>query len=257
METKTIEKQIQTGNAGRFSDFAYTNSYLQRLTRVRVVQPDYDMCLRQIEAFGRNHFPGFVIDDNNRFVYLNLVKWMYGDPTMECHNPLSKGKISKMRGDLNKGIYLAGSTGSGKSVALEIINALARWEGIPFFVGDERFSLRWRANLAANIHEEIAEDHSKLAEYKNLHVLCVQDLGGESEDPAVYMGNRVYPLKSILESRGDRQDQLTVISSNHSPLSEVMVSRYSSRCVSRLLGMTNYLVLGGADRRCQPYAAEK
>ncbi|MDD4154105.1 MAG: hypothetical protein PHT30_01675, partial [Bacilli bacterium] len=74
------------------------------------------------------------------------------------------------------------------------------------------------------------------------------DLGAEPEE-ANYMGNRINPLKTLLEHRGDYTDKLTIISSNHSINHQEILDRYGDRVASRLLEMCNYFEIKGTDRR--------
>lgn len=87
---------------------------------------DLDHALQVVEAIGKSRNPKFVIDDENRFAYTNFIKWCHGDPTMRALNPLTG---QEQAGDLNRGIYIAGNTGSGKSWCLEVMLAYSQAMG--------------------------------------------------------------------------------------------------------------------------------
>ena len=63
------------------------------------------------------------------------------------------------------------------------------------------------------------------------------------------MGNRMPLIRSFLEYRGDRHDQITMVTSNlpieHPKITEL----YGDRVASRLNEMFNYVEIRGIDRR--------
>ena len=72
---------------------------------------------------------------------------------------------------------------------------------------------------------------------------------GDDEPESVYMGNRISVMKSILSARGDRQDLITIITSNLPVGHELFKKRYGDRVQSRMYEMCNYFELKGIDRR--------
>ena len=197
-----------------------------------------------VTIFGQLYNEEFKIDDSNQECYENLIKWVLYDKTMECFNPIDNTRIP---GRLNKGIYIAGPTGTGKTVATRVIAKLAYTLGIRCQVADRIIPLQWidiRADQLVNlfIHGD------SLEEYRNSPILCVQDIGTESLD-ALYMGNRSNVIGNIIEQRGDRTDLMTLFTSNIPINSPDLVTRYGERAVSRLFGMCNYLKILGTDRR--------
>jgi len=185
-----------------------------------------------------------VIDGKNRFVYENLVYWLLGDNRMKSYD--ASGNI--INGDVTKGIYLAGPTGSGKTIAMEVLNKMAYGLGIKIKVGDQTpIPLKW-INVRTDEVVDYFVHNGEVDTYKKATSVCYQDLGVESTE-ALYMGNRTNVMRMILESRGDRRDKLTLITSNYLLSDGDFTLRYGERVVSRLSQMCNYLVLGGTDRR--------
>ena len=88
-----------------------------------------------------------------------------------------------------------------------------------------------------------------MAKFKTMPILCIQDLGSEPVSDAVRMGTRREPLRQILEARGDRNDLITLITSNFGISAPEIERRYTDRVVSRLKGMCNFLIINGTDRR--------
>ena len=198
-----------------------------------------------VECIGRYRSPKFRIDDSNIFAYENIIKWLLGDPTMRAIDPRSKQIVE---GRLEAGIYVAGTTGVGKSWLLEVINALAM-EIIPSvsFDRESQRALTW-LNVRADDICEVWTREGTISKYKSWPLIGIQDLGSEPEE-ALYMGNRIEPLRSVLEARGDRPDRITLITSNYPMGHSALVDRYGERVASRLAEMCNYFEIRGEDRR--------
>ena len=197
-----------------------------------------------VKTVGTYRTKDFTIDAANEGVYVNFAKWMLGDPTMKAID-LATNKLTT--GDLNKGIYLAGPTGSGKTFATEIFLYLSQilQLKIECYGNDEPFHFE---NIRSDALTDIFVRTGDVSTYKTKRLLCIQDLGSEPQE-VLYMGNRVNVLKDILESRGDKQTGLTIITSNYPLTSDQLKQRYGDRVVSRLIGMCNYITLTGNDRR--------
>ena len=223
-----------------------------RMVRYEYTGGDYKIenALKVIEAIGKTRNHKFVIDSENRFAYENFVKWVHGDPTMKQIHP-ETGTI--VPGDLNAGIYIGGTTGSGKSWCLEIMRAYSLAYGIkvtfPSYEKDEVCNLSWRVVRADELCEMYAEKgNTNISEIKKLQMLAIQDLGQEQEE-TLFMGNRLDVVRQLLEYRGDLDNELTLITSNLPMGSERLVARYGDRVASRLRQMCNNLVIKGKDRR--------
>ena len=79
-------------------------------------------------------------------------------------------------------------------------------------------------------------------------MLGIQDLGSEPQE-SLYMGNRVDVVRQLIEHRGDKTDEMTLITSNLKINGERLVNRYGDRVASRLVEMCNYFEIKGKDRR--------
>ena len=221
--------------------------YFWGITRPAFTAYSAEDCLRIVETIGRNRNAKFCLDAENRFAYLNFVRWVNGDESMQALNP-DTGEI--IPGNLKAGIFIGGTIGSGKSWCLEIMQAYCYYMGIQVQFTGERYPkpLIWKCLRASDICNEFSRT-GDVSEYDKLDILAIQDLGNEPAE-AVYMGNRVEVLRSILESRGDRTGRcLTLISSNFKMTGGSLTERYGERVVSRLREMCNYFEIKGKDRR--------
>ena len=233
-----------------------TKGMLHRVARYKMEISTEDG-LRVIEALGRDIIPTFRLDVDNRWTYTQLVRWLLGDPTMEAQNPTQPRE--KVRGVLTKGIYLAGKTGTGKSTALTLLLALAEAFHVQISIDNDVRPMAWQEMRTDDVVDEymrsgtfykLVSNIGRSVDFKTEQILCLQDLGTEQCE-CNFKGNRVSPLRSVLEARGDNLATVTLISSNIPLGHEALADRYGDRVQSRLCGMCNYLTLGGGDRRRQ------
>lgn len=247
IHTKDGEKKVkvQMPDVGRILNAIRQRGMFQGFKRY-AYQYDLDAALQIVEAIGKARNPRFVIDDENRFAYTNFIKWCHGDASIQAINPETRQIVS---GNLKKGIFIAGNTGSGKSWCLEIMLAYsAAWRfGILFPDDTEPRPLYWQIERSDAICDKFAETGSVI-DLKKRPMLGIQDLGQEPQE-SLYMGNRVDVVRQLIEYRGDRCDELTFVTSNMKLGGDVLMNRYGDRVASRLMEMCNYYEIKGKDRR--------
>ena len=214
------------------------------IRRYKYLPYKMEIAMQVVDAIGKSRNPRFLIDDENRFTYENIIKWVHGDSSMECLNPVTK---ERMPGNLHKGIYIAGNTGTGKSWCLDIMAAYCLVDNPQITFGCETRGLRWK-NVRTDVICDGFTTAGEIQQYKTAPIIGFQDLGTEPEE-TVYMGNRVQPMRAILEYRGDCSDKITLITSNIPFAHERFTERYGERCASRLNEMCNYFEIKGKDRR--------
>lgn len=201
----------------------------------------FERAFRLYVSIGRGMEPGFTIDNDNRFVTENIVKWLIGDNSMRCTRYDTKENTA---GRLDKGLYLCGPTGTGKTMALAVLSAFAGHIGATVTLGGKKEFLLWGSVHASRICESYTLTGNM--DYARRKILCIQDLGAEPME-SVYNGNRISTLGVLLSERGDNPARITIITSNY-PIS-ALSGRYSDRTASRIIGMCNYFELRGEDRR--------
>ena len=216
----------------------------QSIKRYSYLPYDMDIALQVVDAIGKKRNPKFRIDDENRFTYENLIRWIHGDQEMKCLNPDTREVIP---GCLTSGIFIAGNTGTGKSWALDIMAAYTLFDNVQFSIGENKRCLYWKNFRADAICDEYTSEGS-FERFKKMDIVGFQDLGAEPVE-SMYMGNRVNVIRQILEYRGDFSDKITLITSNLPINHKVFVERYGDRVSSRLHEMCNYFEIKGIDRR--------
>ena len=199
-----------------------------------------------VKEIGKGLISDFVIDNDNKFLYENILKWVNGDNTMKAINPMTKKVVN---GDILSGLYIAGPTGTGKTMCMEIIKIYAKIVGakIHFKPEDEPRKLSWN-NVYASQISKLYEQTGDISEYEKQRILCIQDFGCES-DRSMYMGNTSVVLRDLLERRGDEWGKMLLVTSNLPLKHDMTNQKYGDRAVSRLCQMCNYFELRGKDRR--------
>lgn len=216
----------------------------QSIKRFSYMPYNINMALQVVDAIGKERSAKFAIDAENRFTYENMIRWVHGDPEMKCVDPETKSIIP---GRLDAGIYIAGNTGSGKSWTLEIMSAYCLIDNVQVQVGEKQRCLYWSNVRTDTICDEYTTDGT-FDRFKKISVVGFQDLGAEPLE-SMYMGNRINVMRQILEHRGDRSDQITLITSNLPMEHKMFIDKYGDRVASRMREMCNYFELTGQDRR--------
>lgn len=232
--------EIMSAILGRIKERGLFNAII----RYQYLPVDIELAVEIVESIGKARNPKFRIDDENRFTYENLIRWCHCDTNMKCIDPETKKIVP---GNLKRGIYIAGNTGSGKSWALEIMAAYAMAYNFQIDMGDTKRCLYWGNVRTDAICGEFTEQGT-FERFKKMSIVGIQDLGAEPTE-SLYMGNRINVLRQILEYRGDRTDLLTLITSNLPMNHKMLVERYNDRVSSRLNEMCNYFEIKGKDRR--------
>lgn len=214
----------------------------------RYAYPNYDIAetVALVEAIGKRRNPRFTIDDENRFTYENFIRWCHGDAQMKALDPET---LRPVQGRLKKGIYIAGNTGTGKSWCLEIMQVYCSVYGFKIIFPYEQTAttLSWAGVRADTICDAYTEKGT-YTQFKTRQVLAIQDFGQEPQE-SLYMGNRIDVMRQLIEYRGDKPDQLTLITSNLKLGGDKLLGRYGDRVASRLHEMCNYFEIKGKDRR--------
>lgn len=203
---------------------------------------DYYEALECIKAIGESRDPRFVLDDENRFVYANIAKWVVGDQTAKAQNPETGDPVPA---SLTKGIYIGGNTGSGKSWCLELNAILAEAVRARMKVRGVIEPLKWKNHRAFDIATYYSR-YGEIDPFVGPTIIGIQDVGSEPAE-AVYMGNRNDVIRQLLEQRGDNRHKITLITSNLTYAD--IEARYGDRVASRFYGMFNYYEIVGKDRR--------
>lgn len=158
--------------------------------------------------------------------------------------------LKKLGGQHQKGLYLYGGCGTGKSLFFEILEEIYKCHQIPAFriktvqtIGlvDDTLGELSRPNQLARNDKSIYSRHST----SSIHF---EDLGAERK--LNHFGNSIETMSDIIQLRyakSRRAPCKTFITTNLS-LDEVR-KRYGERCYDRMFEMFNFINITGDSRR--------
>lgn len=199
-----------------------------------------------LKKLGKEINPQFTIDEDNFPTYSSIVMWILGNKNMRACDDINPSNKLPVPGDVNKGLFISGPMGTGKTTAAKLAINLLQF-GAKFILENKPL-FGWVKTRA----DEIAESYQIIGSTempRTASLLLIDDLGTESSISS-FMGSNKSPLKTILEYRGDRPRELiTIITCNYSITDPEMLDTYGPRVVSRMHEMFNLLRLTGNDRR--------
>lgn len=189
--------------------------------------------------------PNYVMSDKEKYVVTNLLLWLEGND-FKSIDPTTKKEID---GDLRKGIYLAGNTGSGKTLITKVLAKISRYDNVSYLFDKIIYSMHYEVKSTRNIVKQfIKSGYTDIDYYCNRSVVCFDDLGADTA--CQYMGNHIDIITEILLERYDQRNKLfTIITSNYPLASDQIKNRYGDRMQSRLFEMCNYYELVQPDYR--------
>lgn len=186
---------------------------------------------QQLSAIGKT----YKVEAENYEKIDELIKYFIGEP----------GKLNP-----NKGVYLYGAVGRGKTRVMEAIMVMCNTIEKRLEANDMQFTSRkFQLKNAKSIVVELGESKSAQT-IKKYYTgpLCIDDMG--SEDSFKLWGNDMNVVGDIVVERYQRYQQsglLTHATSNTLPTE--WTKKYGERVESRLNEMFNVVVLLGQDKR--------
>lgn len=181
--------------------------------------------------YAEEHQRGLVFSDNLKAVIQLLVPYFTGN----------KSEVL----DPNKGIYLWGPCGTGKSILMEMIQNVL----VPY-----KYPMAYRVKRVPDIFEQATGRKDVDFSRYHSHHYCFDDMGFD-EQVVNHYGNRINPMESILTRRYpsfQKRGVLTHATSNlpwTSTTGPSMADRLNERIISRGSEMFNFVLLKGDDLR--------
>ncbi len=221
---------------------SYIDDYILSLEQAKkvpdIVPMDYEQAMRTIIKIGKalnKKEPVFNIDKDNEHIFKNLIKYFHNDPSFD--------------GSLNKGIFLHGVCGVGKSL---VMSAFIHYVNMMSTITCPNPFRKCMEYTAKEIAIEYSEEGIKILRNYSKPEILIQDLGYEGDEnmEVIHFGQRVQPLAELISYRNDLMDRSLVrthITSNltHENIEEI----YSVREWSRAKEMFNFIEMKGEDRR--------
>jgi len=200
--------------------------------RIKYMPYKMDIALTVVERIGRSINPDFRMIPEIVEFYKELIRYFHADP--------------QFNGELSKGLMLMGPTGTGKTLAMQIMNIYRQIDDIKFIMNGRTYRMNYDivdVNQLVNYFMNNAFDG--IEAYCQRYVLCIDDIGTESEH-VKYFGNPLDVIGHVIAERYSHR-LLTFGTTNFTK--DILEDKYDDRIISRMYSLFNFIVLKCKDFR--------
>lgn len=229
-----VQRMNQT-RVGKQLSFADVLERVHSRVALPVPPPVYPFSYMEVEQLFmtiagdlcRQYNKPFVVDEHNAYALRNIIGYVAGDTaqTVLC---------------LNRGLYLYGPTGVGKTMMMKMIRMLTEITPV--------HSNKLRIIPTAQLTDEVeqAKSSTALRPYFTGNI-CLDDLGEEPRSIPLY-GQAYHVIHSLLAERDRRfVDSGLITHATSNLLPEELEARYGSRIADRCRQLFNFVQLGTDD----------
>lgn len=191
-----------------------------------------EFALSVVERIGKGINPDFKIIPEIENVYKQLIMYFHGDPDFN--------------GDLTKGLLLMGPTGTGKTLAMQIMQVYRRIDNTKFIMKGRVYQMNYDiidVNQMVNYFLDSAFDGIDI--YCRRYVICIDDIGTEI-DKVKHYGNTLDVVSHVLSER--YAGGLLTFGTTNFPV-KILEDKYDDRIMSRMYALFNFITLKCDDFR--------
>jgi DNA replication protein DnaC len=150
------------------------------------------------------------------------------------------------KGYLEKGIFIYGPTGSGKTLMMNILSQIIDLDKVFYYRYGQPRTFQFKTVTARELCSSYGSKGFEAIDwYAGYNILFIDDVGTEQERTKFY-GTELDVVGYLVEERS-RQKRITHYTSNLTP--DDLNARYGSRVESRIKGECNLLLLNDKDFR--------
>jgi len=191
-----------------------------------------DFALSVMERIAKGIDPEFCMNEKAKPVYEQMIKFIHADP--------------EFNGDIEKGFILLGPTGTGKTMAMEVLQRYRQIDNTKIIVEGKVKSMNFDVTRSVKIVSDYANEGIDGIElYTRRLVICIDDLGTEP-DTAKNYGNTIDVIGYILAERYAKR-LMTLATTNLTYTA--LESRYDDRIMSRMRALFNFIEMNDIDYR--------
>jgi hypothetical protein len=207
------------------------------IKRLQYMPYNLDYALSVIDSIGKGIDPKFTLTKNVIGVYADLIRYFHGDPQFDQ---------DYFPGALEKGILLMGPTGSGKSMAMQIMSIYRQIDDTKFILNGKCYRMNYEViDVNKIVNDFMLNAYDGIKVHCNRYVTCLDDIGTESEE-VKYYGNNLDVISYILSERYANK-RLTFGTTNFNV--DKLEEKYGDRIISRMYVLFNFITMKGQDFR--------
>jgi DNA replication protein DnaC len=219
-------------NLGNLIDQAAKGLIHTGISRLKYMPYQMDIALSVINRIGKGINPEFIITGQIEETYKELIRFFHADPDF--------------KGDLMKGLLLMGPSGTGKTLAMQIMNIYRQIDDIKFIMNGKTYRINYDIiDTTELINYFIESAFDGIDIYCRRIVICIDDIGTES-DQVKHYGNCLDVVSHILSQRYAKR--LLTFGTTNYPV-KVLEQKYDDRIVSRMHALFNFIEMKGRDFR--------
>jgi DNA replication protein DnaC len=191
-----------------------------------------EFALSVMDRIAKGIDPEFCMNDQAKPIYEQMIRFIHADP--------------EFNGDLEKGFILLGPTGTGKTIAMEVLQRYRQIDNTKMIVEGKVKSMNFDVIRSTKIISDYTNEGIDGIElYTRRLVICIDDLGTEP-DTAKNYGNTIDVMGYILAERYAKR-LMTLATTNLTYAA--LESRYDDRIMSRMRALFNFIEMNGKDYR--------
>lgn len=178
-------------------------------------------------------------------ILINVYNQITGNIFLKI-DPVTGKYIEASEADRQKGLYIAGPTGTGKTTFCKILFATLSNCVLKFMYSDKIYHF----NTICTTELQLNKEYMRTGDfyYINRSSLFIDDIGQSKE--VSYMGNKLDPIKEVITERYDNlKYTFTSFTSNYPINHKSLIDQYGERVADRIQAMCNYYIINAKNFR--------